>query len=61
MHLVIHLANELDLPKLHFHNESWEGRTVSPLSDPNTVILRLLMIQPLAELYGGAKGLVMWY
>jgi hypothetical protein len=38
MHLVIHLANELDLPKLHFHNESWEGRTVSPLSDPNTVI-----------------------
>ena len=38
MHLVIHLANELVLPKLHLHNESWEGRTVSPLRDPNTVI-----------------------
>ena len=36
--MLIHLAIELDLPKLIFHNESWEGMVVSPPGDPNTVI-----------------------
>jgi hypothetical protein len=36
--MLVHLGIELDLPKLTDHGESWEGRTVSPPGDPNTVI-----------------------
>ena len=40
--MVINMAIELDLPKLDSHAESWEGRTVSPPGDPNTVIWTVL-------------------
>ena len=37
--MLVHLGIELDLPKLTSGNgENWEGRTVSPPGDPNTVI-----------------------
>ena len=36
--MAVNLGIELDLPKLAFHNENWEGMVVSPLGDPNTVI-----------------------
>jgi hypothetical protein len=36
--MLLHLAIELDLPKLTSHADSWEGMTASPPGDPNTVL-----------------------
>ena len=51
--MVIHLAIELDLPKLEGHAESWEGMTVSPPGDPNTVIYNRSSVMGFGGTLGG--------